>query len=182
STVFRPNVLIFLPAVLLWGLWSLRERRHLILPCAALYLLGLWLPLLPFQIRNRAVDPSRGWGLTTSSGGVNFYLGNNPEADGLNQAPSFIRYGPGHQYGDFKKEAERKKKAAKKKAADKKKTKKKKTRGKRTARSAVRKSKKKKPAPRKTARRTTKPAKKKKKTAARKTTPRKKTATRKKRR
>ncbi|GAF84630.1 unnamed protein product, partial [marine sediment metagenome] len=60
----------------------------------------------PFQMRNRAIDPSWGWGLTTSSGGVNFYLGNNPEADGLNKAPSFVRYGPGHQYQDFKKEAE----------------------------------------------------------------------------
>ncbi|MFH2204117.1 MAG: glycosyltransferase family 39 protein [Elusimicrobiota bacterium] len=107
SAVLRPNSLVLLPLVLAWGLWSLRDRRRRILPCALLYLICLWLPLLPFQLRNRAVDPARGWGLTTASGGVNLYLGNNPEADGLNKAPSFIRYGPGHQYQDFKEEAER---------------------------------------------------------------------------
>lgn len=107
STVFRPNALILLPAAAAWGAWTLKESPRRLAACAALFLLGTWLPLLPFQLRNRAVDPARGWGLTTSSGGVNFYLGNNPEADGLNQAPSFIRYGPGHQYRDFKEEAER---------------------------------------------------------------------------
>lgn len=107
STVFRPNVLVFVPLVCVWGVFSLRENRKNLASCAALYLLALWLPLLPFQLRNRAVDPARGWGLTTSSGGINLYLGNNPEADGLNQAPSFVRYGPGHQFADFKIEAER---------------------------------------------------------------------------
>ncbi|MEE8424259.1 MAG: glycosyltransferase family 39 protein, partial [Elusimicrobiota bacterium] len=106
STIFRPNVLVFLPFVAVWGVHSLRARPKRMAACAALYLLALWLPLLPFQLRNRAVDPTRGWGLTTSSGGINLYLGNNPEADGLNQAPSFVRYGPGHQFEDFKKEAE----------------------------------------------------------------------------
>lgn len=107
SAVFRPNVLAVLPpASLAWALWTLRDRRVLA-GCLALWLLCLWLPMLPFQLRNRAVDPSHGWGLTTASGGVNLYLGNNPEADGLNKAPSFIRYGPGHEYEDFRDEAKR---------------------------------------------------------------------------
>lgn len=107
SAVFRPNALILLPAAAAWGAWTLKGAPRRLAACAALFALGVWLPLLPFQLRNRALDPSRGWGLTTSSGGANFYLGNNPEADGLNQAPSFIRYGPGHQYQDFKEEAQR---------------------------------------------------------------------------
>lgn len=107
STVFRPTALAFAPAALLWALGLLWFDRRLLAACAGAFLLGLWLPLLPFQLRNRALDPARGWGLTTSSGGVNLYLGNNPEADGLNQAPAFVRYGPGHEYQDFAEEAER---------------------------------------------------------------------------
>ena len=116
SNLFRPNVLVFVPFVFAWGAWSFRLHRSdedrpvrakgAVVACAV-FLLCLWLPLLPFQLRNRAVVEGAGWGLTTASGGVNLYLGNNPEADGLNQAPSFIRYGPGHEYDDFKEEAQR---------------------------------------------------------------------------
>lgn len=107
SAAFRPTVLAFLPVVAVWGWLTLKERRPEMARAAAAFVLGLWLPLLPFQLRNRAVVPGAGWGLTTSSGGVNLYLGNNPEADGLNQAPSFVRYGPDHQYQDFADEAGR---------------------------------------------------------------------------
>jgi len=110
SNLFRPNVLVFVPFALAWLVRSylpLRERWREAASSAAFFLLCVWLPLLPFQLRNRAVVPGAGWGLTTASGGVNLYLGNNPEADGLNQAPSFVRYGPGHEYQDFKEEAER---------------------------------------------------------------------------
>jgi 4-amino-4-deoxy-L-arabinose transferase-like glycosyltransferase len=107
STVFRPNVLPFAAVAVVWAVVHFRTQRSILLGALGLFLLGLWLPLLPFQLRNHSVAPERGWGLTTSSGGVNLYLGNNPEADGLNQAPAFIRYGPGHEYQDFKEEAER---------------------------------------------------------------------------
>ncbi|MBI3299245.1 MAG: glycosyltransferase family 39 protein [Elusimicrobia bacterium] len=107
SAVFRPTALAFVPAVAVWGLWTLRAERRVLAGAAAAFAVGLWLPLLPFQVRNRLVVPQAGWGLTTSSGGVNLYLGNNPEADGLNQAPSFVRYGPGHEYQDFADEAGR---------------------------------------------------------------------------
>lgn len=107
SAAFRPTVLAFLPAAAVWAWTTLGGRRADLVRAAPAFALGLWLPLLPFQLRNRAVVPGAGWGLTTSSGGVNLYLGNNPEADGLNMAPSFVRYGPGHQYHDFADEAGR---------------------------------------------------------------------------
>lgn len=107
SAAFRPTVLALLPVAALWSLATLRRRPPELARAWGAFALGLWLPLLPFQLRNRAVVPGVGWGLTTSSGGVNLYLGNNPEADGLNQAPSFVRYGPGHQYQDFADEAAR---------------------------------------------------------------------------
>lgn len=107
STIFRPTNLVLAPLLFLWIGWQLwRDRKTL---AAGLFLsgIGLWLPLLPFQIRNYIVDPNEGWGLTTSSGGVNFFLGNNPEANGLNASPSFVRYGPGKEYDDFRDEGER---------------------------------------------------------------------------
>ncbi|HAH06803.1 MAG TPA: hypothetical protein DCM05_09810, partial [Elusimicrobia bacterium] len=105
SAVFRPTVLAFVPFAALW-LFATASSPLLSWLCALLLGLGTWLPMLPFQLRNRAVDPSAGWGLTTASGGVNLFLGNNPEADGLNKPPSFVHYGPGMQYRDFKEEAE----------------------------------------------------------------------------
>ncbi|TPW19614.1 MAG: hypothetical protein FD126_2509, partial [Elusimicrobia bacterium] len=107
SAAFRPTALALLPVAALWAASTLKDRPPELARAGAAFALGLWLPLLPFQLRNRAVLPGAGWGLTTSSGGVNLYLGNNPEADGLNQAPSFVRYGPDHQYQDFADEAGR---------------------------------------------------------------------------
>ena len=107
SAVFRPTGLALAAPAVLWALWTLRARARRLLGCLALFGLGLWLPLLPFQLRNRLVVPSSGWGLTTSSGGVNLHMGNNPEADGLNKAASFVHGGPGTQYQDYAAEAER---------------------------------------------------------------------------
>ncbi|MDE2290811.1 MAG: glycosyltransferase family 39 protein [Elusimicrobia bacterium] len=107
SAVLRPTALAFAPFCLAWAAWSLSARPRRFAAALPAFLVGVWLPLFPFQLRNRLVVPGAGWGLTTSSGGVNLYLGNNPEADGLNNPPSFVRYGPGHEYKDFSEEAER---------------------------------------------------------------------------
>jgi len=107
SAIFRPNVLAFVPFLMAWGLWDLRGQGKILAGCLAVFLAGVWAPMFPFQLRNHLVAPSFGWGLSTASGGVNLYLGNNAEANGVNQAPSFVRYGPGHEYLDFKAEAER---------------------------------------------------------------------------
>ncbi|MDD5657447.1 MAG: glycosyltransferase family 39 protein [Elusimicrobia bacterium] len=107
SAAFRPTALALLPLSLLWCAGLLYANRARLAAAAGLLLLGTWLPMLPFQIRNRLVDPASGWGLATASGGVNLYLGNNPEADGLNRPASFARGGPGHQYEDFQAEARR---------------------------------------------------------------------------
>ncbi|MBI5242145.1 MAG: glycosyltransferase family 39 protein [Elusimicrobia bacterium] len=108
SSAFRPTALAFAPFAAAWLYWSLKPRGAKPLAvCLLLFALGVWLPMLPFQLRNRIVDPASGFGLAVASGGVNLYLGNNPEADGLNNPPSFVHYGPGMQYQDFKEEAEK---------------------------------------------------------------------------
>ncbi|MEK7858325.1 MAG: glycosyltransferase family 39 protein [Elusimicrobiota bacterium] len=107
SAVFRPTGLILLPLAAAWGAWALRGRRLALSRSAFLFAVMVWLPLLPFQWRNHKVDPASGWGLTTASGGVNLFMGNNPEADGLNKPAAFVHGGPEQQYEDYTREAER---------------------------------------------------------------------------
>jgi tetratricopeptide (TPR) repeat protein len=107
SSLFRPTALILAPISLLWAIWRLSGQPKRLALAGGLFCLGIFLPGLPLQIRNRMVDPASGWGLVTASGGANLYMGNNPEADGLNKPATFARGGPGHQYEDFQVEAER---------------------------------------------------------------------------
>jgi Tfp pilus assembly protein PilF len=50
-------------------------------PALALLFLGAVITILPVTIRNRIVGGE--WVLIASSGGVNFYIGNNPQSDGV---------------------------------------------------------------------------------------------------
>jgi 4-amino-4-deoxy-L-arabinose transferase-like glycosyltransferase len=90
----RENALAWLPVVLVWLMWRERTRpaaaghgwRRALLPFAG----GVVLILAPVAARNAALGgvPL----VTTSQAGVNFYLGNNADADGL-YTP--LRYGHG---------------------------------------------------------------------------------------
>ncbi len=76
--VTRPNVLILVPVIA----WYLYRHGGLRPPRAWLFLLlGMALPLLPVTGYNlfKGHDPV----LIASSGGVNFYVGNNSQADGM---------------------------------------------------------------------------------------------------
>ncbi|MEO8275927.1 MAG: glycosyltransferase family 39 protein [Thermoanaerobaculia bacterium] len=78
--LLRENMLLVVPFVLVatWkktgkGEWSFLKR-------SGLFVLGFLLPLLPVAARNASLGG--GFLLTTSQGGVNFWIGNNPLADG----------------------------------------------------------------------------------------------------
>ncbi|MDP6977613.1 MAG: tetratricopeptide repeat protein [Myxococcota bacterium] len=76
----RENALVF-PAVLLpWLLLGLGEARGASLRLAVTFVLGMSLVLVPVAIRNQVVGGE--FHLTTSQFGHNFYIGNNPAADG----------------------------------------------------------------------------------------------------
>lgn len=83
AAISRPNVLLVVPFLLLWVLlrqdkslgWGRRLRRPL------LVLAGVAVCIAPVTIRNAIVTGD--FILISSQGGVNLYLGNNPEADGL---------------------------------------------------------------------------------------------------
>ena len=83
EAITRPNILLFAPAVCLWILvLRLRERRFAlgIGHCFA-FGLALLTPILPLTIRN--VAKADDFVLIASQGGVNFFIGNNAQSDGV---------------------------------------------------------------------------------------------------
>jgi tetratricopeptide (TPR) repeat protein len=91
-TLTRENGLVLIVPILLWRLlqpdvsWHSQTLRSTMVALT----LGLVLVVLPVAVRNRAVGGE--WHLTTSQFGPNFYLGNNPDADGT---AGFLRQGRG---------------------------------------------------------------------------------------
>ena len=75
----RENALVFAAALLGWLVLSRAAGRRRFAPAGALAL-GLALVLLPVAVRNQAVGGELL--LTTAQLGPNFYIGNNPDADG----------------------------------------------------------------------------------------------------
>ena len=78
----RPNALPAAAAAALVVVALRRTRRSLLQ--AAVLGGGLLAALAPFAVRNRVVAGE--WVLVSSHGGLNFYIGNNPEADGTYHA------------------------------------------------------------------------------------------------
>jgi Flp pilus assembly protein TadD/4-amino-4-deoxy-L-arabinose transferase-like glycosyltransferase len=74
QTMNRPNVLV--PAVVVIGILVIGRRWRSALWVAA----GIAAALTPLAIRNYAVAGD--WSPMSSHGGLNFYIGNNPDADG----------------------------------------------------------------------------------------------------
>jgi tetratricopeptide (TPR) repeat protein len=76
----RENALVLAGVCFIWALaperggWRRRRRA------ASAFALGLAIVLVPVAVRNAFVGGE--WALTTSQFGPNFYLGNNPRADG----------------------------------------------------------------------------------------------------
>ncbi len=91
-TLTRENGLVLVAPILLWRLmqpdvsWQSQTLRSTMVAFA----LGLALVVLPVAVRNRVVGGE--WHMTTSQFGPNFYLGNNPDADGT---AGFLRQGRG---------------------------------------------------------------------------------------
>ncbi|MFH2035363.1 MAG: tetratricopeptide repeat protein [Candidatus Zixiibacteriota bacterium] len=83
SAITRPNIMLIVPLFIIWiyfGFSDIKElKKRLMIP--AIYLLGILIPVLSVTIRNYAVADE--FILISSQGGVNFYIGNNPEAEGL---------------------------------------------------------------------------------------------------
>ena len=113
----RENALVFIAVILLWALAGTTtvegrtpnaERRtpnHERLQRTALFLGGLAIVLAPVAARNAYVGG--GFFITTSQFGPNFYIGNNPSADGTYQSLRFGRGAPEYERQDATELAER---------------------------------------------------------------------------
>lgn len=80
SAITRPDILLFVPLLLVW-MWIERAKvipRRPVL-CAVTLMLGVLLPVSFTGVRNRIVG--RDFELISSNGGVNFYVGNDPDID-----------------------------------------------------------------------------------------------------
>lgn len=84
EAIARPNILLFAPAVCVWILWLETAQgggflRGIVL-CFA-FGLALLAPIAPITVRNAVVGNDKV--LISSQGGVNFFIGNNPQTDGV---------------------------------------------------------------------------------------------------
>ncbi len=82
SAIARPNILVFLPFILIWMIFRFKNRLEgrAILIRAAVLLVGAALMIAPVTLRNYFVG--KDLVLIAWQGGLNFYLGNNPDATG----------------------------------------------------------------------------------------------------
>jgi Flp pilus assembly protein TadD/4-amino-4-deoxy-L-arabinose transferase-like glycosyltransferase len=102
SAITRPNILFFIPFVWLWIYLVLKKKKlfkKIVIHWAS-FLLGAILVISPVALRNLIVGGDLV--LIASQGGINFYIGNNKNADGV----SAIFYREDWQYRDFQQMAE----------------------------------------------------------------------------
>jgi Flp pilus assembly protein TadD/4-amino-4-deoxy-L-arabinose transferase-like glycosyltransferase len=80
AALVRPNHLALMPLLAVWVFAFARPSRRRGLAAAGVLALGTFLPILPVTARNLVVGHDLV--LVSSQGGVNFWIGNNPKADG----------------------------------------------------------------------------------------------------
>ncbi|MCK4830391.1 tetratricopeptide repeat protein, partial [bacterium] len=90
SSIARPNVLIFVPWVIaLIFLMNKIKKTKIIMKLRFVYMLcfltGIFIVILPVTLRNYIA--ARDFVIISSQGGINFYIGNNPKADGKTAQP-----------------------------------------------------------------------------------------------
>ena len=96
----RENALVFIVVILAWTVLNAERRTPNAerLRRAGLFLAGLAVVLVPVAARNAYVGG--GFFITTSQFGPNFYIGNNPNADGTYQSLRFGRGAPEYERQD----------------------------------------------------------------------------------
>lgn len=90
SAIARPNILIFIPFILIWIFFWFRNKRSVktVLLRWVILCLGVLLTIAPVTLRNYSVG--KDFVLIAWQGGYNFYLGNNPHASGWSATASHI--------------------------------------------------------------------------------------------
>ncbi len=90
AAIARPNVLLLVPAFMVWIYFAAsRPRSKAAAFKALIYLAGVLIPVLSVTVRNYVVTGETI--LISSQGGVNLYIGNNPDTDGLTMLMPEVR-------------------------------------------------------------------------------------------
>ena len=88
AALFRANILIVFPVILIWIFYSFRKSLKLkddLRKILIYFSIGTAIPILPVTINNYLAGKE--FVLLTSNGGINFYLGNNENALGVYSTP-----------------------------------------------------------------------------------------------
>jgi len=103
SALARPSALILLPALLV--VYLLKDRKRAV-SYIIILTVATFITVLPALIRN--YQHGGGFAMTTSSAGINLFIGNHGSANGLyTQAPWLTSAEPIYESGDFIAEAEK---------------------------------------------------------------------------
>jgi len=101
SAIARPNILILMPFFLIWiyfGFTHFKEvKKRLLVPLV--YLMGVLIPVFSVTARNLAVTGEAI--LISSQGGVNLYIGNNPDTEGLTMMMPEIKLNEALPWDEF---------------------------------------------------------------------------------
>jgi len=101
AAIARPNILFLVPFVLLWIYFLLKsgEIKRKRLKTAGIYLIAVLIPVFAVTIRNLAVTGE--FILISSQGGVNLYIGNNPDTEGLTMLMPEVRIDESLPWSEF---------------------------------------------------------------------------------
>lgn len=107
SAQFRPNIFLFAPLIILWFAVVLSRQGGIKKIClhSAWFIGGILVILSPVIIRNWIV--TKNLSFTAASGGMNFYIGNNPAATGGYAERGFDAANPLYQGENYRQEAAR---------------------------------------------------------------------------
>jgi 4-amino-4-deoxy-L-arabinose transferase-like glycosyltransferase len=100
SAIARPTILPFVAVVCVWTVasgWRSGKRRA-VLTATAVFAAGVALPITPVTLHNWLADGDLV--LIASNGGFNFYIGNNPQSDGITAAAPGIRADRGDAHSE----------------------------------------------------------------------------------
>lgn len=102
ATITRPSVLLLAPLYFWWVKSQKKARAGWVL--ALLFTAGWLLPVVPVTLRNRIVGGE--WTLVATQAGVNLWIGNNPQSDGVTAIVPGTRGGWWEGHLDARRQAE----------------------------------------------------------------------------
>ena len=102
SVFIRANILPLV--ILVWIFAVFKDKKKAVIFILA-FVLGIAAIIAPVTIKNFLI--TKEFILVSYQGGENFYIGNNPEADGRNKQPLFVNPTPFREHEDFRREASR---------------------------------------------------------------------------